>query len=564
MEKPQVLSNRKTKHHKQYCFLSFTLTALFVFLTGCASTIDELPYKNIVMFDYEGKPVHPCSSTENRGQPEGVCKNVSSAPQIGGYEPINDFPGYLDVMFKSMDNFFTRLNNKKIVIFVHGGLNSRGGTLERVAEDKTWGTPLYQAIKDSGQYPVFINWNSGLLSSYSDHLFNIRQGEDSPLLGAITSPVYLGVDMVRSISRAPMVWTGLAMEDAKTSNLLAPFMDKKPAIEVSTDIYCRNHRGTEPPNHSGLCSKMAPNPEPDGFDLKTGHDKRGIGEIAWAGTQYVVTLPLKVLLAPFVDAIGTSAWNNMLRRVSLLFHIDEEFHVDDKEFPRNDDQRSISYTALKNPKLGLSRVPVSGGVSLFMKEFIKKNCKSIKEDPGEWEITLVGHSMGTIVLNELIRNFGTIPKNQCGNKQPIKMPFKNIVYMASASTIRHYEETVVPYLEKNTGTHFYNLMLGRQAEIRETTFMVSPRGSLLVWIDTFFSNPLTHRDKMLGRFDNFMVTLHDTPEPVKDRIHIKSFNTGWDAEENEPQKHGDFGNLKFWDEQCWQGSPPPGLTCYKQ
>ena len=47
--------------------------------------------------------------------------------------------------------------------------------------------------------------------------------------------------------------------------------------------------------------------------------------------------------------------------------------------------------------------------------------------------------MGTIVLNELIRNFGTIPAEQCGNPQPIHLPVKNIVYMASASTIRHYE-----------------------------------------------------------------------------------------------------------------------------
>ena len=291
---------------------------------------------------------------------------------------------------------------------------------------------MYQEILSSGQYPVFVNWNSGLLSSYSDHLFRVRQKEDSPLLGAVTWPVYLGMDILRSLSRVPMVLTGLLLEDAKTNNMVAPIFDKKPAIEVGTDIYCRKHSGVDPEEHPGLCSKTAPTPIPDKFDLSMGHDQRGLGEMIVAGTQYLVTLPAKMAVAPVLDAIGTSAWNNVLRRVSLLYHVDKEFHVEN-------DPRSLSARARGDSQVGLSRIPASGGVSLFMKEFIYKYCADIRDHSGEWEITLVGHSMGTIVLNELIRNFGTIPAEQCGNPQPIHLPVKNIVYMASASTIRHYE-----------------------------------------------------------------------------------------------------------------------------
>ena len=60
-------------------------------------------------------------------------------------------------MFSSMDAFFAKNKSKKIVIYVHGGLNTRGGTLERVAKKSQWGEPLYKEILNSKQHPVFIN-----------------------------------------------------------------------------------------------------------------------------------------------------------------------------------------------------------------------------------------------------------------------------------------------------------------------------------------------------------------------------------------------------------------------
>lgn len=203
-------------------FLPVAVLVPVLILSGCAG-IKTLPYKNIVMFDHKGYPVHPCTSTTKRNVPnEGECEDVSSLPRLGHYEPIPDFPKHLEPMFSSMDAFFAKNKSKKIVIYVHGGLNTRGGTLERVAKKSQWGEPLYKEILNSKQHPVFINWNSGLLSSYSDHLFSVRQGEDSPFLGALTWPVYLGMDILRSLSRAPMVLTSLLLEDVKTNNMIAP------------------------------------------------------------------------------------------------------------------------------------------------------------------------------------------------------------------------------------------------------------------------------------------------------------------------------------------------------
>ena len=401
-----------------------------------------------------------------------------------------------------------------------------------------------------------------MFSTYSDHLFNIRQGEDWGWGGYLTAPVYLGVDLLRSVSRAPMVWASMAMDEAKTSPVLSPVFDDKDAEQVANDIDCRNKFGTASFD-ADVCKQMANKPVPDKFSITTGSDQRNGWDMALAGAQSLVTFPSRLIVAPVLDGVGTSSWNNMLRRVSLLYHVDDEFHTD----------RSLSQSSRENDQLGLSRVPASGGLSRFMDKFIRKYGSDFKANPGDWEITLVGHSMGTIVLNEMIGDYGVIPNETLRrlivvpekDNAPLILPFKRIVYMASASTVRHYEDRVIPYLIQNECAQFYNLMLNRMAEIRETNALgLSPRGSLLVWIDDFLSGPLTHRDKTLGRFDNFLVTVHDTPEAVKDRIHIKTFSTGSPVKDKEPEAHGDFGNLKFWDDQCWEAYPANGRDCYRK
>ena len=109
-------------------FLPVAMMVSWMIFSGCA--IKTLPYKNIVMFDYQGNPVHPCTSTTKRDVPiRSECEDVSSMPRLGSYEQIPDFPGYLQPMFSSMDTFFANNGGKKILIYVHGGLNSRGGTL---------------------------------------------------------------------------------------------------------------------------------------------------------------------------------------------------------------------------------------------------------------------------------------------------------------------------------------------------------------------------------------------------------------------------------------------------
>ncbi|MBM4133912.1 MAG: hypothetical protein FJ245_09110 [Nitrospira sp.] len=202
--------------------------------------------------------------------------------------------------------------------------------------------------------------------------------------------------------------------------------------------------------------------------------------------------------------------------------------------------------------------------------------QEVRKQPGEWEVTLVGHSMGTIILNEMIRRFGVVTEKDASGAERVTfvMPFNRIVYMAAASSIRDFEDTIFPYLTMNTNAQFYHLTLHEEAEERERQDLSIPntdweipyfdplmRGSLLVWIDDFLSNPQTYLDRTLGNYANLMLTAHDTPEGLRDRIHIKAFSAG--ATEPTPQKHAEFTNkFRFWREACWMPSQASQPDCY--
>ena len=114
-------------------------------------------------------------------------------------------------------------------------------------------------------------------------------------------------------------------------------------------------------------------------------------------------------------------------------------------------------------------------------------------DPSNhYAITLIGHSMGTIVANEMVL---THP-NLC---------YSNIVYMGAACNVSDFANAVIPCLERDTNAHFYNLTLHPIAEAREAQWNyldLTPRGSLLEWIDNFLSNPRTVPERTLGKWDN--------------------------------------------------------------
>ena len=75
-------------------------------------------------------------------------------------------------------------------------------------------------------------------------------------------------------------------------------------------------------------------------------------------------------------------------------------------------------------------------------------------------ITIIGHSMGTIVANELVR------RNSDAH-------FDRIVYMAAACTIREFCSTVLTYVKSNPSAEFFNLTLHPAQEQGERPRLLS-------------------------------------------------------------------------------------------
>ncbi|MEK7349438.1 MAG: hypothetical protein AAB177_01095 [Nitrospirota bacterium] len=481
--------------------------------TGCSS-IPQVPTEHIVMFSGRGNPVDPTGNIGCADEP---------APCNGSHFWLTTYPemkrdrydDYLSNLFEAMKHDAPVVNGKKrLLIFIHGGLNTQVGTIERA-------TDLHKSIEAAGYFPIFVNWQSSLVSSYLDHLLYIRKGQDMGVLGVPLAPFYLLADVARSVARAPVVWSFQFWNNIRSIPFITT-QSETDATRIAADI-----------KREGI------------IDLVEGDDKRDTTEMILSGFSWLVTAPTKLLTAPFIDAFGKSAWDIMLRRTDLLYHTDGEFST----------ESDVAKQA--HVEKGYQHVQADGGLSVFMRRLQDEIARN--GGANAWDITLVGHSMGTIVLNRLIHDFGTSPSGT--------MPFNRIAYMAAAATVKDYEDSIFPYLAKNRDAQFYHLTLHTRAEVRDRWEPIPyvdlpPRGSLLVWVDEFLANPGTLHDRTAGRVTNLTVALHNTPEELRHRIHVKEFNAGANMQDTDPQGHGQFSSpFTFWKQECWQPKNPSSSSC---
>lgn len=225
------------------------------------------------------------------------------------------------------------------------------------------------------------------------------------------------------------------------------------------------------------------------------------------GVTYFGLLPARGLTVPALRAFGTPAWEMMKRRTELLLA---------RKLRPND-----------YAKEGAGRTFME-----VLKERIPKDREG-KPVKGKWgtgdgtkgpiEITLVGHSMGTMVLDRLLRAFPDVH-------------FQRIVYMAAASSIDDFETSVLPYLNNHTDAQFWGFSLSERDETRERVgFDVIERGSLLVWIDNLFEHVLTPSQRRFGRY-NYYCNYYQLPIQYLPMVRVIKFR----GEEGQPRKHEEF------------------------
>ncbi len=399
---------------------------------------------------------------------------------------------------------------RTILLRVHGGLNNLNSSLEATA------SMTDSILKDpqANAYPLFINWESGLKSSYFEHLFSITQGQRYDTFGRfIVFPVYLVADLGRAITRAPFVWGQQFFNFIKGDQTNSLPANTPSAATVRQEGRLLSANGPNP--SAGLSNEIA---------VSKGAYHRSRAEAMGYVAKGILLTPVKMIGTVIIDAGGTPAWDNMHRRTKTMFHNPNEFRT----------SRSV----------GIYTAP-SGAVSTLL-----DSLTALTRTDCTYRITLVGHSMGTIVADEIVRTRDSLP-------------FDNIVFMAAASSVREFEFSVVPYLERHPSTNFYNLTLHPLAELREQTYGgIGPNGSLLEWIDGYLANPETDLDRTMGKYANDVGAAHIFRPPIRRQLHIKAFGykDGHNCGANqEPYHHGGFNDpsVPFWRPTFWQ--PGNGL-----
>lgn len=472
------------------------LLCLFMLVTILSGCTINAPSQHILMVNGLGNPIDP--------SPNFFGKHLSYVPFVT-YEQMSEaqFTHHLDEMMTGLIAKAPDANGKrKVLIFVHGGLNAAKDSIARAER-------LRGPFEKAGYFPVFVNWESSFPTSYFDHLFNIRQGRRTfnwccgnpgipqavqsgvgAVVGMLTMPFYLATDLARGILRAPVVWYALLRK-----------ADRASAISQATTA-----DSTKQPHQTGEAQGTVSAEHAGAIAISQGADER-------QGFERAVTViddanPLKLLASVIIDAGGTGAWDNMIRRTRTLF------------------QRDADFESSNQPPIP------SGSLTRFLDHL--KNTISENGGAASWDITLVGHSMGAIILNEIVRD---LPQ----------LPVSTIVYLAAACTIRDYHDTIFPYLStRNRTAQVYHLTLHPEAEVEERSFgSVAPDGSLLVWVDKFLSNPSTALDLTAGRFTNLVATSQYTPPEIRERLHIRAFGVG-NRLASHPQTHGAFSDKEFW------------------
>jgi hypothetical protein len=199
-----------------------------VLVTGCQSFVQPIYIKkvpkdpntilkeHVVMFDEDGHPVDPTGNYECQPKPNpedpAYCEGKHSVMVNYPRLQRKDFKKHVLNIIESAraDAEGKKVHKIQLLFFVHGGLNTQLGSLERIVGEGPDSTRMkhtrYNMIMEkTPYYPIFINWQSSLVASYFDHLLYVRQGERWPwYTGWLTAPVVLAVDIGRSILRADL------------------------------------------------------------------------------------------------------------------------------------------------------------------------------------------------------------------------------------------------------------------------------------------------------------------------------------------------------------------------
>lgn len=422
-----------------------------------------------------------------------------------------------------------------ILLYVHGG---RIPYAESAARTRERGAVLDSA----GYHAIFVNWNSAGLSSLGWHLFRMRQGQDwGPWRGMLSAPFVFAGAVGRTVSRAPLTTLQQAADYCRTlggiarGDLEGPLRDSRFCPVPGVDQVRREQAAYEHARRTGA-AETGPSAEP-GLAIGLGTHDHG-----WAvGTTRVVTgittLAPKLVLAPVADGFGAGALSEMRRRATSMIHSPD------------DDGTGREIRTSYQPPQGIVHALVDS-----LQALLQESQQPLDDAPPRSRtLILVGHSLGTLVLDQILEHFP-------------RLEVARIIYLAPASTVTDLERGVVRYLERHPQTLYYHGMLHPYADAGEWQpgmLDLVPRGSLLEWMDDYLTSPDTPLDRVSGKWSNIVVATHVFSPAVRSRVVLKAFGVRdpFDAHDaalhRGLHRHGGFSNpaFAFWDERSWRLRP---------
>ncbi len=407
-----------------------------------------------------------------------------------------------------------------LMVAIHGGRNTpraaaaRVDELLRVIHLEDYGSP-----EKPWSYPVFINWRSGDFTTVWGRLWKLRQGRDLNGPGGwLSFPLEIVHDLTRGVARLPR------------SLVYGVFRDLSVATRVASGINIQ--RSWE---DSDRIAHAMETPEIDGwedpFDIRAAEYSRstvahGARLLTYFPTQ-LTKIPLQAIV---LEGLGQGAWDVMRRRASHLVGTPLAYEVDTDGGSDRDLREFYGSGEIDGEQM------VDGALPLLYQGMV--------ESEERYKLTLVAHSMGAIAINDSLAAL-----SQAIEDAKSRIEVERIIYMAPACTVGDAADALVPFLEQHRDTHFHLLTLHPIAEADEyNLFDLVPRGSLLEWIDVYYSRPATHAERVFGKWANAVPAVGHYAS-VRDQVHIKAFDVNGGSY---PQKHGHFFEIPFWRPEAYE------------
>ncbi len=200
------------------------------------------------------------------------------------YSDADLYQQQLDAMFDAMSRFVTDSvgADRRVQLFIHGGLETTSGTLGRLQEQ-------VRAELDDGVYPVYLLWPSSLATSLVQEMFMIRGGKRRPVYGPVSSTWVVPWRLGSAIVKAPF---DLITHERRSR---ADARDAANGLQVPAEVRTI-------------------------YDARS---RRGRGYQTGSWLLNVRTWPLKIVSTTVTSGLGVHTWRNLSRRAhSVVPHPD--------------------------------------------------------------------------------------------------------------------------------------------------------------------------------------------------------------------------------------------------